>query len=166
MTLFEIVGDFQKLYELMVDTDVSEEAVQNALDDLTDDLSNKAEGYVEVRKQLQAEIMAAEKEQAEWGKKIERREMALKKLDATLLNAMDALGEKEIPAGKYKIKARGNGGKQPIKITGTVPEEFWKIKTEKVEDKTKIGEYLAKLPEGEKCDWAYLAPRSKRIVVE
>ena len=157
MKLFEIVGEFQNLYDLLTE-DTDPQLIADTLESLTAELDQKAAGYVAVRNTLDME----EKRAAELEKKFkeikEARKNAKKAMDERLLMAMDALDVKEMPAGDFKIKVQANGGQAPLVIDGEVPEEFTKITIEN--DNQKIREYL----KDHECEFAHLGERGRHVV--
>ena len=134
MTLFDIKGEFFRLYELAVQNDdpECEEAFNNALEDLKTDLAGKSAGYVHVIKQLDMEAEECDKVIEAFRAKKEARKNHIAKMKNALLDAMDAAQLTEIKAGEYTLKIAKNGGKAPLEIPdeSLVPERFMKIKYE------------------------------------
>lgn len=159
-TLFEIVGDFQKLYDIAVDG-TDPQLLDDTLESLTADLEAKSSGYVAVMEQLKMEADKAEEIVKRYQAAKIARESAIKRMKERLLIAMDALGKKELPAGDFTIKIQKNGGKQPLTITGDVPESFSKVIVEP--DNDKIREALAN---GQELDFAHLEPRGRHISIK
>lgn len=158
-TLFEIVDEFAELYQLMVDG-ADEGVINGTLDSLTAELEVKSAGYVAVINQLNMEEKTAAELAQKYSSISNSRKYAIKKMKERLLIAMDALGKDEMPAGDFKIKVKKNGGAQPLKITGDVPESMMKITVEN--DSDKIREFL----KTNTCDWAHLAKRGKHIEIK
>ena len=159
-TLFEIVGDFQRLYDIATDG-TDPQLLEDTLEALTMDLSDKTAGYVAVINQLDMEAAKADLLAKQFAEKRDARKNAIKRIKERLMIAMDALEMKEISAGDYTIKIQKNGGKQPLKITGDVPEHFNKVIIEP--DNEKIREALAN---GEKLDFAHLEERGRHISIK
>ena len=58
MTLYDITGEYLRLYNLMTDEDLMEtedDAIKDTLESLNYDLADKSAGYVHVIKQLEME---------------------------------------------------------------------------------------------------------------
>lgn len=159
-TLFEIVGEFQQLYEIATDW-TDPQLFDDTLEALTADLEAKSAGYVAVMEQLKMEADKAEEIVKRYQAARIARDNAIKRMKERLLIAMDALGKKELPAGDFTIKIQKNGGKQPLTITGDVPESFSKVIVEP--DNEKIREALAK---GEELDFAHLEERGRHVVIK
>ena len=161
-TLFEITNEFQTLYEI-ASSDEDPRALMDTIESMMPEVEQKAAGYVAVIQQLDMEAKKA-KELAEMFKaKQTVRENNIKRMKVALMQAMDVMKVTEIPAGSFTIKLAKNGGKQPLCITGDVPENMTKVIVEP--DNDKIREYLAEQPD-QKCDWAYLAERSRHVAIK
>jgi hypothetical protein len=159
-TLFGITDKFFDLYELMTDPEADEEALQGSLEVLTGELEVKAEGYTKVIKTLEMEQKAAEEVAKTFTEKATVRKNNIKRMKEALHHAMDVAGLKEVPAGEFTIKIQKNGGKEPLKITGDVPDSMMRIIMEP--DNERIREYLA----DHEADWAHLEERGSHIVIK
>lgn len=158
--LFDIVGEFQQLYDMATSDDIDPEVFEGTLEALTGELEVKSAGYVAVINQLSMERDKAKELKQRYENIEKARENAIKHMKARLLIAMDAIGKKELPAGDQKIMVKNNGGVQPLEITGDVPEKFTKITI--APDNDKIREYL----KDNKCDWATLKERGRHIEIK
>lgn len=163
MTLFDIKGEFFRLYELAVQNDdpECEEAFNNALDDLKTDLAGKSAGYVHVIKQLDMEADECDKVIEAFKAKKEARKNHIAKMKNALLDAMDAAQLTEIKAGEYTLKIAKNGGKQPLIIDSTVPDNFMKIKYEPDNDLIRTA-----IEEGKEINFAHLEERGRHLNIK
>ena len=163
MTLFDIKGEFFRLYELAVQNDdpECEEAFNNALDDLKTDLAGKSAGYVHVIKQLDMEAEECDKVIEAFKAKKEARKNHIAKMKNALLDAMDAAQLTEIKAGEYTLKIAKNGGKQPLVIDSTVPDNYMKIKYEPDNDLIRTA-----IEEGKEINFAHLEERGRHLNIK
>lgn len=161
--LFDLVGEFNKLYELATADDVDPEVFADTLEALTGELEVKASGYVAVIERLQMEADKADEISKRYGDLKKSREDAIKRMKDRLKLAMQEIGKSEIAAGDFTVKLKNNGGAQPLKITGDVPDAYKKVEIS--DDNTKIREYLKTL-DGNKCEWAYLAERGQHVEIK
>ena len=163
MTLFDIKGEFFRLYELAVQNDdpECEEAFNNALDDLKTDLAGKSAGYVHVIKQLDMEADECDKVIEAFKAKKEARKNHIAKMKNALLDAMDAAQLTEIKAGEYTLKIAKNGGKQPLIIDSTVPDNYMKIKYEPDNDLIRTA-----IEEGKEINFAHLEERGRHLNIK
>jgi len=159
-TLFEIVDDYQNLYELATDPDTDPEVFNDTLEAIKGALEVKSGGYVNVIKQLEMEAKQADEVSEMFKKKAEVRKNNIKRMKEMLKSALEATNQESLTAGAYTIKLQKNGGVQPLVIDGDVPQNMTKIVVEP--DNVKIREYL----KDHSCEWAHLEERGKHIVIK
>ena len=161
MTLFEIVGEFQQLYDMACEESDSE-AFADTLEALTGELDVKASGYVNVINRLDMEAKKAADLEKKFSDIKKSRENAIKRMKQTLLAAMDLIDKTEIPAGDFTIKIQKNGGQQPIKIDEElVPDNYRKVILEIDKDKIRKA-----LEGGEELSFARLEERGRHISIK
>lgn len=159
-TLFDLKEQFRALYELAISED-DEQAFLDTLEALKGELEVKAGGYVHVIKQLEMEVNGCDNVLDEFQKKKSRRVNGIKRMKEALMEAMDAAGVDSIPAGEYTLKIAKNGGLQPLKIDGVVPDNFKKIIYE--DDKDLIRKALN---DGEELSFAHLEERGRHLNIK
>lgn len=160
-TLFEITTEFQRFYDMMTDEDIDDQAFIDTLEGMVDELEVKASGYANVIKQIEMEAKQAKALELEFKRKKEVRENRVKAMKNAICEAMQIAKVDELNAGKFKIKIKGNGGVEPLKITGDVPENYKRIV---VENDTEL--IRKALNEGKELDFAHLEPRGKHIEIK
>ena len=160
MTLYDIKGEFLSLYELATEEN-DEQAFADTLEGLKGELEVKANGYVQVIKQLEMEQDECDKIIAAFKAKKETRANNVKRMKLALIMAMDAAEVDTLPAGDYTLKIVKNGGLQPLKIDGDVPDNFKKIIYE--DDKDLIRKALN---DGEELEFAHLEPRGRHLNIK
>lgn len=163
-TLFEISNDVRALYDFATTLDpseVDEQAFNDTLEALTGELEIKSAGYVAVIHQLEMEQKKAEELAADFKAKADVRKNNIKRMKDALKWAMINANMDKVEAGDFTIKLQNNGGKQPLKITGPVPDNCKRIV---YEDDTEL--IRKKLEAGEKLDFAYLEERGKHVVIK
>ncbi len=159
-SLYELTNEFEMLYELAA-SDEDEQAFFDTLEGLKGELSAKAGGYVHVINQLGMEAAECSKVIDAFKAKKEVRENHIKRMKEALMDAMDAAGVDKLPAGEYTLKIAKNGGLQPLKIDGEVPDNFKKIIYE--DDKDKIRKALN---DGEELEFAHLEERGRHLNIK
>lgn len=160
MTLYDLKGEFLRLYELATQEE-DRQAFLDTLEALKGELEVKAAGYVHVMKQIEMEEKECDAVIEAFKAKKELRKNSRKRMAEALLDAMDIAGISEIKAGEYNAKIAKNGGLQPLKIDGDVPDEFMKVIYEA--DKDLIRKTLA---EGNKLDFARLEERGRHLNIK
>ena len=159
-TLFEIVDDYQNLYELATDPDTDPEVFNDTLEAIKGALEVKSCGYVNVIKQLEMEAKQADEVSEMFKAKAEVRKNNIKRMKEMLKSALEATNQESLTAGAYTIKLQKNGGVLPLVIDGDVPQNMTKVIVEP--DNAKIREYL----KDHSCEWAHLEERGKHIVIK
>jgi len=160
-TLFEIVNEFEELYELATDPEVDSEVWETTLEALTGELEVKSAGYVNVIKQLEMEAKQAKEISRQFADKQKTRENHIKQMKEALLYAMQNTGMDKVEAGDFTIKIQNNGGSQPLVIDGAVPDTYNKLIIEPDNERIRRA-----LEEGKELDFAHLEPRGKHIVIK
>lgn len=155
-TIYEIRNVFIELLEIAQDPDVDPQVIADTMESIEGEFEDKADSYVVVMKELQAQ---ADK----FGKEIERLTTHkttisnnINRMKSILLESMHAIGKDKLQTEHFKLSVRKNGGLAPLKITGDVPDEFCKFEP----DNAKI---RAALDEGENLDFAELDERGVHL---
>ena len=156
-SLYDLKGEFLALYELAIN-DEDPQAFLDTLEGLKGELKVKAGGYVHVIKQLTMEADECDKLIDAFTAKKSARMNNVKRMKEALIDAMDAAGIDSLKAGEFNLKISKNGGLQPMKITGDVPDSFTKVIVEP--DNKKIRDALAN---GEALEFAHLEERGRHL---
>ena len=159
-TLFELVDEMQDLYQMAIDPECDPEVLEGSIESVMGLIEVKACGYANLLKQLDMEAKQAKQVAEMFADKAKVRENNIKRMKEALKIAMGRLDKKELPAGAFTIKLQANGGLQPLKIDGEVPQNMTKVIVEP--DNDKIREYLKE----NTCSWAHLEERGKHIVIK
>lgn len=159
MTLYDIKGEFLKLYQLAIE-DGDEQAFLDTLEGLKGELENKAAGYVSVIKQLEMEEAECDKVIEAFKAKKQTRTNSKKRMSEALMSAMETAGVDALNAGDYELKIVNNGGLLPLIIEGEVPDNFMKVIYEP--DNKKIREAL----DYTELNFARLGERGKHLRIK
>ena len=159
-TLFEIVDDMKNLYDLATDPEMDPQMFEDTLEAVRGSLEVKACRYVNVIKQLEMEQKQAEEVSKMFADKAAVRKNSVKRMKDMLKFALEETNQSDMAAGAFTIKLQKNGGKEPLKITGDVPDNMMKVIVEP--DNDKIREYL----KDHECEWAHLEERGKHVVIK
>lgn len=159
-SLYELTGEFHALYELAT-SEEDQQVFLDTLEGLKGELEAKSAGYVHVIKQLTMEADECDKVIEAFNAKKQIRLNNVKRMKEALINAMDAADVSEIKAGEYSLKIANNGGVQPLKIDGEVPDSFTKVIVQPDNDLIRKA-----LKEGQELDFAHLEPRGRHINIK
>ena len=164
--LFDIVGDYQLLYDMATDVTGDPEQEQtfaDTLEALKGELEVKVEGYIHVIKQLEMEQERAEQLEYEWHLKAIKRKDSIQRMKSALVDAMKQTGHEQLEAGDYTLKVVKNGGQAPIIYDdeSAIPQSLMRIKYEK--DAKLIREYLTEHPD---TKWAHIGERGVHLGIK
>ncbi len=162
--IFDLVGEYRELYEMLTDADESEEQVINdTIEGVIGEIEIKAAGLVGIMNRLDMEIDACEKHKKEWDNRLRVRKNAKERIKARIIQAMQEMGTTELAAGDVKFKLQNAGGQLPLIIDegATVPEKYTKITIEN--DNALIRKALEN---GEQLDFARFGERSKVLKIK
>ena len=161
--LFNIVGEFQQLYDMATsEEEQSEQVFIDTLDSLKGELTEKAAGYVAVMNRLDMEMKKAEEIEKRYKAIKESRKNAIQRMKDACMWACNELGVTEIDAGDMTIKVKNNGGQLPLIIEEgkEIPQNLCKVTIEP--DKDKIREFL----KDNSASWAHIEPRGRHLTIK
>ena len=159
MSLYQInqqILSLEKMDDDYVDTETGEIISQEEFDQLNIDREEKIESICLWIKNLKAEAKAIKDEEENLAKRrkgLESKADSLTRFISRIL--MGSKGSK-FKTARASVSYRKS---KSVNITGDVPEEFLRVKTEP--NKTAIKEYLAT----ESCDWAEMQ-ESESVVIK
>ena len=145
--LFDLIGEYKELYEMLTDEEVDEQTVKDTLEGV--------EGEIEIK--------ACEQHKKEWESRLAVRKNAKERIKRLMIDGLTAMGKDELKAGDVTIKIGNAGGVLPIIYEEgvTVPERFTKMT---IETDGKLVRQA--LDNGEKLDFAHFGQRSKTVRIK
>jgi hypothetical protein len=169
MRLLQITDDMQALDDLLAEVggDVSDPNVAAAVEawmaELDTNFAGKVDNYAALITSIRARADVRRAESERLAKRAQIDEASADWLAARLLQALEARGTKKVETDRYAVSVVGNGGKQPLILTGDVPPEWCKF-VEKIEvNRDKI---RASLEAGEALPFASLGERGRRLAIK
>lgn len=160
-TLYELSNQYVMLLRMAEDPDIDPQVIEDTLESLDGEIEDKAEGYVCVIKELEANIAKYDSEI----KRLTERKTAeanhIKRMKERLMTTMTDIGKTKVKTEHFSVSVARNGGAQPMTITATIdqiPEEY--IIREPKADTKKIREALVS---GEALDFAHLEERGTHL---
>ena len=142
MTLYEITGELLELQN-MIEEGADPDVVNDSIESVEFDLEQKAEGYVMVIRNLEAQAKAIKDEEKRLREKRLAAENGIERLKKRLFDSMNATGKKKLNAGVFTLSVQKNGGALPVIIDADVenmPKEMLKVDIKP--DTKKIAELL------------------------
>lgn len=141
--VYEIAQSFDTLWELIEDETIEETALEDAFDNLTDDLKDKFENCCKYIKNLDSDIAGLKEEEKRIKAKRQALENGKERLKALMLRAQKASGEKKLQCGTFTTTLQANPERVVMDepLIENIPEEYLKYKEPEI-DKTKLKEHL------------------------
>lgn len=156
MTLYEITNEMKELIE-MLEEDPENEAIEETIKMVLLDLDDKAEDYVHVIRQLEADAEAAKTEKLRLAKKQSAAENGAKRMRDALKYAMQISGRTKIkrPTCSMSLNTRWE---TVIDSVEDIPEEFLKLTVEprKAEITKWLKSFNGEGMNSDTCEWAHL----------
>lgn len=162
MTLYELPMEYQELLDALEDEEMDEEMLQAACLNLQKALDQKAEGYVKVLKELEAEQLKFDTEIKRLQKRKKTFEKNIENIKKSLLVAMTAMERKTIQTEMFKLTVKNTAASVVIDVEEDVPKEYRIPQPDKI-DKKLLKEFLQK-PENEECPFAHLEKGSTLLI--
>lgn len=119
MTLYEITGELLELQN-MIEEGADPDVVNDTIESVEFDLEQKAEGYVMVIRNLEAQAKAIKDEEKRLREKRVSAENGIESLKKRLFDSMNATGKKKMNAGVFTLSIQKNGGALPVIIDADV----------------------------------------------
>ena len=161
--LFNLVGEYKEVYDMLTDPEVDEQVVEDTLEGIMGEIEVKAQGFVSIIDRLDMEMDACKRHKDEWAAAEKVRKNRKAKFVDIIKTTMVMLGITEIQAGDVTLKLQNAGGQLPLTIdeNATIPERFTKITIEN------DNELIRKaLNDGEKLDFAHFGERGKILKIK
>ncbi len=123
MTLYELTGQWQELYDMADDPEINPDAWFDTMEGIEGEIEVKAEGYAKVIKQLEADQAALDAEAARLKDKSKTIENKIKRVKERLKESMEATGKMKLQAGIFTFAVQKNGGKVPVEYAPDIVVE-------------------------------------------
>lgn len=169
--LYDLTEDMMRLEDLIEDDDqeIDEEWLVSEWETLEGDINDKAEKWLRVIKNKEADIQVRKKAMSELDAKNIRDQKAIDYMKRTLVQVMGLLGKKKAGTAILSCTVAANGGKAPLvwadgfKEDPTLLPEKWRTKVETW--KANTDEIRAALEEGEKIPGVELGARGTHLLI-
>jgi len=142
MKLYEITEQFKKLELLAENDEMDKDLIAEVTQELHLHLQEKAQGYVDFMKNLEAHSEAIKLEMTRLKERKERADKLHETLNQTLLNALVTLNIDKVETTKYTIKQKDNPPSVHIQDDVVLDEKYMRTVIKSDPDKIKIKELL------------------------
>ena len=138
MTLYELTGQILELQELMEDDVYEPELINDTMESVMYDFQNKADDYVKLIKNIEAQVFALDEEAKRLKARQDKMKNKVKMLKDKLVTAMVATGTRKLQGTVGTLSLR-RSTKIPSELTWeNVPQEYVKTEVKKSIDKVSL----------------------------
>ena len=143
--LYELGQEWERIYEMLLDPDIPEEAVFDTIESIEGVMDIKADSYAKIIKNMDGDIAAID---AEIKRLQERKKVATngqKRMKDALENMMRSTGRLKFKTALFSFGIQKNGGKHPLVFTEPVPADWLKPgdpDTDKIRKHLEAGDQL------------------------
>ena len=145
-SLYELSGDYAKFAEYMEQVELEpemQEALEDALNNLGEDIEIKLENYAKIIKNFESDIAGLKAEEERLAKKRKTMENSIKNMKQRMTEAMIQTGKIDIKGELFKFKVQANPPAvvMDVNYIEDVPEKYLIAQDPKI-DKKKLAEDL------------------------
>ena len=132
-SLYELTAQYLELEQLLDDPEVDQQALDDLLATLGDEIEIKADNYAKIIRNLEGSVAAIKVEQDRLAKKKTSLEAGIKRLKDNLQATMIATGKRSFKTDLFNFNIQKNGGAAPVILDVDVsflPDNLVRIKEE------------------------------------
>ena len=107
-SIYELTGEFLTLWNLMEEGTLEDEAITGAFECTTEELAIKLEGYCKFIKNLRSDAAGLKAEEERLAARRKTLENTEKRMKEAMKAALQASGERKIPAGSFVVGLKAN----------------------------------------------------------
>ena len=142
MKLYELTGQYLELLEMAETEDIDPQILKDTLEGVEGEIENKADNYAKVLRTIGGEITSIQAEIDRLAARKSAMENNVKKIKASLQEAMNATGKRKFSTDIFSFYIQKNPASVSVKDANKIPKKFFK-KPEPVLDKMALKEFLA-----------------------
>ena len=152
-SIYELKTEFDKLWMILEEELVDDDALLGAFETAQEDLAIKLENCCKYIKNQEALIGGLKEEKKRLSAKQKSAENAIERLKKLMKDAVEASGDKKIPCGTFTVAIQKNPPKLVLDVEDfyLIPNEFLKYSEPEVKSK----EVLDAIKAGETFTWCH-----------
>ena len=160
-TLYSLTDDLRQLIDLAPSIDPEDaQCFLDTLEGVLGARDDKLDGYAAVIDTLKSQVELLDHEEVRIANRKHAVENRIKLMKQRMLESMQTTNQTKIQTDLHTFAIQKNGGKAPLTITGTVPDDYIKM-----EPKTDTEKIRTALENGEQLDWAHLKERGVHLAI-
>ena len=142
-TLYELQGEYQRLYQLAEEEELTLEDIQDTLESLDGEMEDKAVGYAMVMKDIEGQIDVIKKEVERLNSKVKTLNNNKDRMKNALQDAMIQTDNKEIKTDLFNFKIQNNPPSVKVLQESEIPEQYFIPQEPKLDKKGILAELKA-----------------------
>jgi len=154
-TLYELTEEYQRLYQMADELDLSLEDIEDTLEGIHLELDDKIEACAKVIRRLEGDIDIRKAEIDRLSSRNKTAENSIKRIKQSIEMAMRASGRPKIKTALFSFGIQKNPPSLKIDQPDKVPAEYLIPQDPKM-DNAGIKKFLKSLDEDGHCSWAHL----------
>lgn len=127
MKLYELTQNYMNLQELLEDPEIPQEMIVAALNEVTEEIEEKAENIAKLIKSIELDAAAIKEEEVRLSSKRKSLEGRVKNLKEYLEGAMRAVDKKKIKGKLFSFNIQKNPASLDIYDTSMIPKDYIKV---------------------------------------
>ena len=159
--LYQLTNNYETVHDMLMQEDCDEQMILDTLESIEGEIEDKADNYAKIIAELEAKANARKNEAKRLTESARIYENRIKTLKNNLFNSMKTINKTKFSTDLFNFSIVKNGGKQPLKIDGIVPDEYKKTILEDDTDKIR-----AFLEAGNELSFAHLEERSESLRIK
>lgn len=166
MNIYDLTNEYINLLAMAEDPDVDIEELSSAMEEISGEIEDKADGYAFVVQRINSDIDSISAEIKRLQERKKTFESRAERIKETLMKSMNAIGRKKIQTANHTFTVAKNGGKIPVVISpfataNDVPDEYRNVKYDFNKDAIREA-----LEAGEVLDFAELGERGESLRIK
>lgn len=138
MNLYELVGNYKKVYEM----DLDDETWQDTLESIDSAIEQKADGVMYVIRNLEVDVIGLKDEEKRLKSKREVAERKIKRLKQYLQENMEAVGKTKFKTQLFAYNIQNNPASLKLTDEKLIPEKYYTVETSRKYDNKAIKDDL------------------------
>lgn len=138
MNLYDLVGNYKKVYEM----DIDDETWQDTLESIDSAIEQKADGVMYVIRNLEVDVIGLKDEEKRLKSKREVAERKIKRLKQYLQENMEAVGKTKFKTQLFAYNIQNNPASLKLTDEKLIPEKYYTVETSRKYDNKAIKDDL------------------------
>lgn len=138
MNLYDLVGNYKKVYEM----DLDDETWQDTLESIDSAIEQKADGVMYVIRNLEVDVIGLKDEEKRLKSKREVAERKIKRLKQYLQENMESVGKTKFKTQLFAYNIQNNPASLKLTDEKLIPEKYYTVETSRKYDNKAIKDDL------------------------